>query len=123
MTAGYETQTSLTRGDVIQVKGQFDLNDFLSQIRQMNKMGGIGGMGDTVYLTAYGGVWKTRLGQGTWEELAEATSEPSDEPEVEEIVEPGELDPNQIQTPGIYVDRLIQGSFEKRIEQLTVTEN
>jgi 3-oxoacid CoA-transferase subunit A len=43
--------------------------------------------------------------------------------EVEEIVEPGELDPNQIQTPGIYVDRLIQGSFEKRIEQLTVTEN
>ncbi len=40
--------------------------------------------------------------------------------EVEEIVEPGELDPSQIHTPGIYVDRLIQGTFEKRIEQRTV---
>ncbi|EON91781.1 succinyl-CoA transferase subunit alpha [Marinobacter lipolyticus SM19] len=40
--------------------------------------------------------------------------------EVEEIVEPGELDPTQIHTPGIYVDRLIQGVFEKRIEQRTV---
>lgn len=40
--------------------------------------------------------------------------------EVEEIVEPGELDPTQIHTPGIYVDRLIQGDFEKRIEQRTV---
>ncbi len=42
--------------------------------------------------------------------------------EVEEIVEPGELDPTQIHTPGIYVDRLIQGSFEKRIEQRTVRQ-
>ena len=40
--------------------------------------------------------------------------------EVEEIVEPGELDPDQIHTAGIYVDRLILGSFEKRIEQRTV---
>jgi 3-oxoacid CoA-transferase subunit A len=40
--------------------------------------------------------------------------------EVEEIVEPGELDPNFIHVPGIYVDRLIQGSFEKRIEQRTI---
>jgi 3-oxoacid CoA-transferase subunit A len=40
--------------------------------------------------------------------------------EVEEIVEPGELDPAQIHTPGIYVDRLIQGTFEKRIEKRTV---
>ncbi|MCY1269996.1 putative succinyl-CoA:3-ketoacid coenzyme A transferase subunit A [compost metagenome] len=40
--------------------------------------------------------------------------------EVEEIVEPGELDPAQIHTPGIYVDRIIQGSFEKRIEKRTV---
>lgn len=39
--------------------------------------------------------------------------------EVEEIVEPGELDPDHIHTPGIYVDRLIQGTFEKRIEQRT----
>lgn len=40
--------------------------------------------------------------------------------EVEEIVAPGELDPAAIHTPGIYVDRLIQGSFEKRIEQRTL---
>jgi len=40
--------------------------------------------------------------------------------EVEEIVEPGELDPDQIHTAGIYVDRLIVGTFEKRIEQRTV---
>ncbi len=40
--------------------------------------------------------------------------------EVEEIVAPGELDPNAIHTPGIYVDRLIQGQFEKRIEQRTL---
>lgn len=39
--------------------------------------------------------------------------------EVEEIVEPGELDPNHIHTPGIYVDRIILGKFEKRIEQRT----
>lgn len=40
--------------------------------------------------------------------------------EVEEIVEPGELDPAQIHTPGIFVDRVVQGTFEKRIEQRTV---
>jgi 3-oxoacid CoA-transferase subunit A len=40
--------------------------------------------------------------------------------EVEEIVEPGELDPCHIHTQGIYVDRLIQGTFEKRIEQRTL---
>ena len=40
--------------------------------------------------------------------------------EVEEIVEPGALEPGQIHTPGIYVDRLIQSRFEKRIEKLTV---
>lgn len=40
--------------------------------------------------------------------------------EVEEILAPGELDPAAIHTPGIYVDRLIQGSFEKRIEQRTL---
>ena len=40
--------------------------------------------------------------------------------EVEEIVEPGELDPDHIHTPGIYVNRLILGSFEKRIEQRTI---
>ncbi len=40
--------------------------------------------------------------------------------EVEEIVAPGELDPNFIHVPGIYVDRVIKGSFEKRIEQRTI---
>lgn len=42
--------------------------------------------------------------------------------EVEEIVEVGELDPTQIHTPGIYVDRVIQGTFEKRIEQRTLRD-
>lgn len=40
--------------------------------------------------------------------------------EVEEIVEPGELEPSQIHTPGIFVDRIIQGHFEKRIEKRTL---
>lgn len=40
--------------------------------------------------------------------------------EIEQLVEPGELEPSQIHTPGIYVDRVIVGSFEKRIEQRTV---
>ena len=40
--------------------------------------------------------------------------------EVEEIVEPGEIDPDHIHLPGIYVHRLIQGTHEKRIEQRTV---
>ncbi|BBB26350.1 CoA transferase subunit A [Amphritea japonica] len=42
--------------------------------------------------------------------------------EVEEIVEPGELNPAEIHTPGIYVNRVIKGSFEKRIEQRTVRQ-
>lgn len=41
--------------------------------------------------------------------------------EVEELVPAGELDPNQIHTPGIYVHRIFQGEkYEKRIEQRTV---
>ena len=41
--------------------------------------------------------------------------------EVEELVEVGTLDPDHIHTPGIYVQRIIQGAnFEKRIEQRTV---
>jgi len=40
--------------------------------------------------------------------------------EVEEIVEPGQLDPDTIHLPGIYVHRLVQGTHEKRIEQRTV---
>jgi 3-oxoacid CoA-transferase subunit A len=39
--------------------------------------------------------------------------------EVEEIVEPGTLDPDHIHLPGIYVHRLIQGQHEKRIEKVT----
>lgn len=41
--------------------------------------------------------------------------------EVEELVQPGELNPDYIHTPGIYVHRIFQGSrYEKRIEQRTV---
>ncbi len=41
--------------------------------------------------------------------------------EVEELVEPGELDPNEIHTPGIFVQRIFEGTnYEKRIEQRTV---
>ena len=44
--------------------------------------------------------------------------------EVEELVSPGELDPNQIHTPGIFVQRIFKGSnYEKRIEQRTINEN
>ncbi|WP_417486612.1 CoA transferase subunit A [Maricaulis sp.] len=42
--------------------------------------------------------------------------------EVEEIVELGSLDPDEIHTPGIFVQRLFVGSFEKRIEQRTIRE-
>lgn len=41
--------------------------------------------------------------------------------EVEELVEPGELDPNQVHIPGILVQRIFKGkNYEKRIEQRTV---
>lgn len=41
--------------------------------------------------------------------------------EVEELVPAGELDPNEIHTPGIFVQRIFQGeNYEKRIEQRTV---
>jgi 3-oxoacid CoA-transferase subunit A len=40
--------------------------------------------------------------------------------EVEDLVEPGEIDADHIHTPGIYVDRLFKGAvFEKRIERTT----
>lgn len=42
--------------------------------------------------------------------------------EVEEIVEIGELDPDEIDTPSIYVQAIVQGDQEKRIERLTVKE-
>ena len=42
--------------------------------------------------------------------------------EAEEIVEPGTLNPSEIHTPGIYVNRVIQGTFEKRIERRVVSE-
>jgi 3-oxoacid CoA-transferase subunit A len=41
--------------------------------------------------------------------------------EVEELVEPGAIDPDHVVTPGIYVSRIIQGEiYEKRIERRTV---
>jgi 3-oxoacid CoA-transferase subunit A len=43
--------------------------------------------------------------------------------EVEELVPAGELDPNKIHTPGIYVQRIFEGKdYEKRIEQRTIRE-
>jgi 3-oxoacid CoA-transferase subunit A len=43
--------------------------------------------------------------------------------EVEELVPVGELDPNHIHTPGIYVQRIFQGkNYEKRIEQRTLSK-
>ena len=44
--------------------------------------------------------------------------------EVEELVEIGELDPDQIHTPGVYVQRIFKGSgYEKRIEQRTIQKD
>ena len=44
--------------------------------------------------------------------------------EVEELVEIGTLDPDQIHTPGVYVQRIFQGqNYQKRIEQRTVRKN
>jgi 3-oxoacid CoA-transferase subunit A len=40
--------------------------------------------------------------------------------EVEELVPTGDLDPDEIHTPGIFVQRVLKGAFEKRIEQRTV---
>jgi 3-oxoacid CoA-transferase subunit A len=41
--------------------------------------------------------------------------------EVEQLVEVGQLDPNTIHTPGIYVQRIVQGArYEKRIERRTL---
>ena len=43
--------------------------------------------------------------------------------EVEELVEVGELDPNYIHTPGIYVQRIFEGKdYQKRIEQKTISK-
>lgn len=42
--------------------------------------------------------------------------------EVEEIVEPGRLDPDMIHLPGIYVHRIVQGPHEKRIEHRTLRQ-
>jgi 3-oxoacid CoA-transferase subunit A len=43
--------------------------------------------------------------------------------EVEELVPAGKLDPNEIHTPGIFVNKIFQGKdYEKRIEQVTVRE-
>ena len=42
--------------------------------------------------------------------------------EVEELVEPGELDPDLVHTPGVFVQRILQGPhYEKRIEKRTIT--
>jgi len=43
--------------------------------------------------------------------------------EVEELVDVGSLDPQQIDTPGIYVHHVVVGSHEKRIERRTTRPN
>ncbi|MFZ1134699.1 MAG: CoA-transferase, partial [Candidatus Korobacteraceae bacterium] len=41
--------------------------------------------------------------------------------EVEHLVEPGEIEPDQVHTPSVYVKRIIQGvGYEKRIERRTL---
>jgi len=43
--------------------------------------------------------------------------------EVEELLEPGQIDPEDVVTPGIFVKHIIQGQrYEKRIEKRTVRE-
>ena len=43
--------------------------------------------------------------------------------EVEELVEPGDIDPDHVVTPGIYVQRIVAGAhYEKRIERRTITQ-
>jgi acyl CoA:acetate/3-ketoacid CoA transferase alpha subunit len=43
--------------------------------------------------------------------------------EVEHLVEPGELDPDMVHTPSVFVKRIFQGElYEKRIEKRTVTK-
>lgn len=42
--------------------------------------------------------------------------------EVEQLVEPGTIDPDHVHTPGIYVQALIEGAQEKRIERLTIRQ-
>jgi 3-oxoacid CoA-transferase subunit A len=40
--------------------------------------------------------------------------------EVEELVEPGEIDPDQVHLPGVFVQRIVEvGAGEKRIERVT----
>jgi len=43
--------------------------------------------------------------------------------EVEELVDPGQIDPDQVMTPGVYVQRIVQGAkYEKRIERRTLRQ-
>ena len=43
--------------------------------------------------------------------------------EVEELVQPGEIDPDHVHVPGVYVHRILQGvNYEKRIEKVTVSK-
>ena len=43
--------------------------------------------------------------------------------EVEELVEPGDIDPDHVVTPGIYVQHVVRGAgYEKRIERLVLQD-
>ncbi len=52
--------------------------------------------------------------------ILQQVQDSEEKPRPKTMFEPGELDPAQIHTPGIYVDRIIQGRFEKRIEKRTL---
>ena len=44
--------------------------------------------------------------------------------EVEQLVEPGEIDPDQVVTPGIFVQHVVKGeTYERRIEKRTITKD
>jgi 3-oxoacid CoA-transferase subunit A len=63
--------------------------------------------------------WKADwYGNLVYRHPAAATAARTTVVEVEEILAPGGIEPSMIHTPGIYVDRLVQGRFEKRIEKI-----
>jgi len=81
---------------------------------------------DFAFVKAYRG---DRLGNLTYRKTARnfnpmmATAARVTIAEVEELVEPGALDPNAIVTPGIFVRYILQGAaYEKRIERRTVRQ-
>ena len=82
-----------------------------------------GVVGDFAFVAAWKG---DRLGNLVYRESARnfnpmaATAGRVTVAEIEELVEPGELDPDHVHTPALYVDRIVVAPREKRIERRTV---